>query len=79
VLRRAFSAMSQGRWPSAIGALDEHARLFPSGRLKEQREAMMIQALRGAGKTNEADSRGKAFVNEYPDSLLVEKEPPATP
>lgn len=79
VLRRAFSAMSQGRWPSAIGALEEHARLFPSGRLREQREAMMVQALRGAGKANEANARGDAFQKEYPGSLLLEGEKAAKP
>lgn len=74
VLRRAFSAMSQGRWSSAIAALEEHARQFPSGRLREQREAMMVQALRGSGKGAEAAERGQAFEREYPGSLLIEND-----
>lgn len=70
VLRRAFSAMSQGRGDSALAALDMHAQLFPEGRLTEQAEALRIQALYATGRSSEAATQLEEFQKRYPNSLL---------
>lgn len=64
-------AMAQGRAPAAIVALTRHESEFPRGRLVEEREAMLVQALARAGRSAEAEGRARAFRERYQDSLLL--------
>lgn len=56
---------------SALAMLDQHAAKHPKGRLVEEREAMRVQALAMAGRTDEARARAETFQRAYPDSLLL--------
>jgi outer membrane protein assembly factor BamD (BamD/ComL family) len=71
LLEEARMALAQGSVPAAIAALTRHEQEFPRGRLVEEREAMLVQALLRAGRTAEAESRARAFGDRFPGSLLV--------
>lgn len=67
ILREAQSnaSSSPGR---AIALCDEHARLYPSGALSEEREFIRIQALMAAGRVGEARALADAFEARHPGS-----------
>ncbi|MFO0612904.1 MAG: hypothetical protein U0414_09965 [Polyangiaceae bacterium] len=52
----------------ALALCDEHARLYPSGALSEEREFIRIQALMAAGRVGEARSLADAFEARHPGS-----------
>jgi hypothetical protein len=66
----ARTALTQGRAPEAFAALRRHGRLFPHGRLAEEREALLVQALVAAGRFAEARERAARFGREHPRSLF---------
>ena len=41
---------------------------FPHGALAEEREALSVRALLGAGETDAARQRGEAFLRRFPRS-----------
>jgi hypothetical protein len=51
--------------------VETHARRFPSGVLAEERDALRIEALAAAGRSDEARVRGSAFRAAHPGSLLL--------
>lgn len=67
----ARAALTRGRPADALAATDLHARLFPRGRLAEEREVLAITALTSLGRTPEAEARRARFLHAYPDSLLA--------
>lgn len=70
LLEVARSALAQGRAAEALEAAQTHATRFPRGRLSEEREAISIEALRRLGRTDEAETRVRAFHAQFPESLL---------
>jgi hypothetical protein len=62
-------AISQGRLGEAQALLTQHAQLFPSGRLTEEREALIIRLLVREGHTSEAVRRAARFKKEHPHSI----------
>jgi len=56
---------------TALSAIAEHQRLFPSGRLAEEREALRVKALLGLGRTAEAQRAGATFRSRFPKSALL--------
>jgi hypothetical protein len=70
VIEVARTAMARGEPELALRALDEHAARFPLGRLSEERDALAVRALAGAGRTAEARVRASEFRRHYPGSLL---------
>lgn len=67
ILREAQANASSS--PSrAIALCDEHARLYPSGALSEEREFIRIQALMAAGRVGEARALADAFEARHPGS-----------
>lgn len=54
LLSRASSELHAGRPAAALGALDEHARRFPSGTLVQERAAGRARALCALGRIKEA-------------------------
>ena len=82
LLKPARAALARGDCASALAALTEHERRFRNGRLAEEREALRVTALSGAGRTDEARQVAGAFRKRYPQSVLLSrmKEPdPAAP
>jgi hypothetical protein len=66
----ARTALAQGRAPEAYAALRRHGRLFPNGRLAEERESLLVQALVAEGRFAEARQNAARFVRRYPQSLF---------
>jgi TolA-binding protein len=55
--------------PSAALALSrDHAARYPRSRFREEREALVVQALLRQGRTAEATNRFRAFERSYPRS-----------
>ncbi len=70
LLKRARAAVAQGDHPGAIAAISEHVRLFPSGRLREEREALRVTALWNAGNHAVARRAAARFNRLFPRSVL---------
>jgi hypothetical protein len=57
----------------ALAKLDEHAATFPRGKLGLEREFLAVDALRRAGRTGEARTRGEALLARSRGSLYEER------
>lgn len=55
----------------AIDVLLRHEQQFPRGRLAEERESLLVQALLQSGRLEEARSRGARFRSRWPHSFLL--------
>jgi hypothetical protein len=71
VLQPAQRAVARQDFASALVAIGNHQRRFPSGRLAEEREALRVKALLGLGRAAEAERAGVAFGKRFPESALV--------
>ena len=65
------TALARGDAAGALAGLEAHARKFKSGRLAEEREALLVTALAMLGRSDEAKAKAKAFEEAWPDSLLT--------
>lgn len=70
LLERAREAMVDGDTAGALTFIGHHARLFPEGRLAEEREGLSVQILLSAGRYQEARERAAKFDAAYPNSIL---------
>jgi len=70
VLQPAQQAVARQDFASALAAIAEHQRRFPSGRLAEEREALRVKALLGLGRSEDAQRAGVAFRKHFPRSAL---------
>jgi hypothetical protein len=71
LIEQARSALVRGEARLAMDALSKHAVLFPNGRLAEERESLLVQALVNAGDFSSAYARAKHFSTTFPNSLLA--------
>lgn len=71
VLDRAREKMASNEPGSAERYLAQHAQRFPAGRLREEREAMLINVLVRLGRIEQARARSVAFKRQYPSSLML--------
>ena len=69
-LQRAQVAFAGRDFTGALAASAEHARRFPSGWLAEEREALRVRSLGGAGRGDEARRAAAAFGERFPRSAL---------
>lgn len=67
LLRNARSALASTP-TRALSLTSEHERLFPSGMLTQEREAIAIEALLRLGRRVEADARAERFLARFPTS-----------
>lgn len=67
----ARAALAHGDFAAALAAATTHERRFPAGRLAEEREAILIQALAGARRGDDARARADAFRARYPSSFFL--------
>jgi hypothetical protein len=67
LLRAARQAIGD-RPDRALALTSEHARLFPSGMLSQEREAIAVEALVKLGRASAAQTRAHAFLAGHPDS-----------
>lgn len=73
LLRAAEVAFQGGDAQGATRWLDEHARLFPSGVLAEERDVQRVLVLCAEGRTDAARRETSRFLSAYPQSLLAER------
>ena len=71
LLQRAQVAYVAREFPDVLARVAEHGRKFPSGRLAEEREALRVRALEGAGRTEEARRAAAAFASRFPRSIML--------
>lgn len=73
LLQRAQAAYTRRGFLDALVLVAEHGRLFPNGRLAEQREALRVRSLAGAGRTDDAHRAVTAFARRFPRSVLLQR------
>lgn len=71
LLDRARRAVGAGDFRAALQVIDKHARAFPKSQLREEREALRVRALAGAGLAKRAGQAARDFESSYPNSVLV--------
>jgi hypothetical protein len=69
-LQRAQVAFAGRDFTAALAATADHARRFPSGWLAEEREALRVKSLAGAGRGDQARRVAAAFGGRFPRSAL---------
>lgn len=62
-------ALAAGDATGALELVADHERLYASGALVEERDALRIDALLAAGRTRDAHERASRFRARYPGSL----------
>jgi hypothetical protein len=70
LLDKARAEVAAGEASAALQLTADHARRYPGGRLREEREALAVNALVLAGRTDEARERAELFARTYPNSFL---------
>lgn len=73
LLRRAQAAMRKGQPKTALSLLAECQRAFPGGLLREERDALEVLALCGAGKTTKGKAAAAKFLRARPGSALADR------
>lgn len=71
LLQAARQALAQGEYSSALSALANHERHFPTGRLAEEREALKVTALLGLDRREDARRVASDFRRRFPRSVLL--------
>ena len=71
LLRPARASIARGDFAAALPPIREHTRLFKSGRLVEEREALRVRALWGLGRADEARLAATSFRIRFPRSALL--------
>jgi len=71
LVEMARAALSRGQAERALTTLRRHARQFPNGELTEEREGLLVQALVGAQKYDQAREKAEQFKHRYPRSLFT--------
>jgi hypothetical protein len=71
LLQRAQSEYAIQDFPDALILVAEHAHRFPNGRLAEEREALRVRSLAGAGRGDQARRALAAFASRFPRSVLL--------
>jgi hypothetical protein len=73
LLQRAHVAYTRHAFSTALTLVAAHARRFPRGQLAEQREALRVRSLTGAGRTDEAHRAAATFAVRFPRSVLLSR------
>ena len=71
LLDSARRAVVAGDFAAALNAIQRHARSFPKSQLGEEREALRVRALKGAGLSKKAAEAARKFESRYPKSVLA--------
>jgi hypothetical protein len=74
LLARAQAAYMRHDFTRAIALVSELTRRFPNGHLAEEREALRVRSLLGAGRMAEGQRAGAAFADRFPRSVLLPKD-----
>lgn len=71
ILEPARRAFARGDFAVVISAADEHARMFPSSGLAEERDAMRVHALFRQGRIADARRAAIKFRKDFPSSAVL--------
>jgi len=71
LLDSARRAVRAGNFERALRTIERHARSFPNSPLGEEREALRVRALQGAGRSRQANHAAREFESRYPSSVLA--------
>ena len=74
LLGRAQAAYTHRDFGRAISLVSELTRRFPNGHLAEEREALRVRSLLGAGRTDDGRRAASAFAVRFPRSVLLPKD-----
>ena len=69
-LKRIWKAFADQDYRAALAGVSEHRRRFPRGQLREERDALQVLSLAGAGHTDEARQASAVFGERFPGSIL---------
>jgi len=73
LLSKAQRALSSGKPGHALQLLDEYARVYPKGTLRQEHDAARIIALCKLGEVSKARALANAFMRAAPQSPLAER------
>jgi hypothetical protein len=62
LLESARRSLNAGRWDNALAGVDDYEKLHAAGTLAAEARVLRIEALLGAGRTEEARSAARAFL-----------------
>ena len=79
VVRQIRSDLGSGNAAGALARLEQARSRFPGGVLRQEREALTIQALAGSGQRAAAAERAASFVRDYPSSPYLAEIAPYVP
>ena len=71
LLQRAQLAYAGADFSGALALVREHERRFGKAQLDEEREALRVRSLSGAGRAAEAQGAVAAFAHQFPHSVLL--------
>jgi hypothetical protein len=71
LLAPARTSLARGDFGGALSALAQHQRDYPHGQLAQERDALRVRALWGAGQKQAAEMAAAAFRRRYPRSGLL--------
>jgi len=71
LLQRAQVAYAGRDFSGSLALVAAHGRRFPNGRLAEEREALRVRSLAGAGRMDEANRAAAAFAGRFPRSAML--------
>lgn len=71
LLEVARTALSRGDATAALASLEKHRAQFSDAKLGEERDALLVLALVGAGRVGEAEKAAARFERAHPRSLLL--------
>jgi outer membrane protein assembly factor BamD (BamD/ComL family) len=71
LLEQARTALARGKPADALTLLARHAQTFPTGRLVEEREALVILSLEANHQTESARKMAAEFRQRHPHSMLL--------
>ncbi len=73
LLDRARQSDARGDYASVLAIAAEHERIYPAGRLSEEREVLRVKALVGLGRGREARQAAAKFRRRFSHSVLLQK------
>ena len=73
LVREARHALRVDRPARALELLDAHARAYPAGQMREDRQALRIEALCAAGKAPQARAEAALFLRAFPGSAHAQR------
>ncbi len=71
LLDEARRALGAREFQRALRTLSQHQRRFPKSQLAEERDALRVRALDGAGRKDAAKRAISGFEERHPDSVLA--------